>query len=95
MQHFAFLLDDLTSITAVAAELKLWPFAAAIPYMIVPILMLLRLRGSRTLDGEQTGPPPGAPLLSVIIPARNEARNIARCLSGALGATYRDIEVSS
>ena len=93
MQHFAFLLDDLTSITAVAAELKLWPFAAAIPYMIVPILMLLRLRGSRTLDGEQTGPPPGAPLLSVIIPARNEARNIARCLSGALGATYRDIEV--
>jgi len=91
--HLALLTDDLTSLTALAAELKLWPFAAAIPYMIVPVLMVLRLRGSRTLDGEHTDPPPGAPLLSVIIPARNEAHNIVRCLASVLGSTYRAIEV--
>ena len=93
MPHLALALDDLTQLTALAAELKLWPFVAALPYMIVPLLMVLRLRGSRTLDGEHTDPPPGAPLMSVIIPARNEARNIARCLTSVLGSTYRSIEV--
>lgn len=86
-------MDDLTSLTAFAAELKLWPFVASLPYMIVPLLMVWRLRGSRTLDGEHADPPAAAPLLSVIIPARNEARNLARCLSGVLAASYRSIEV--
>ncbi len=33
------------------------------------------------------------PLVSVIIPARNEARNIARCLDGVLAQRYRTYEV--
>jgi chlorobactene glucosyltransferase len=34
-----------------------------------------------------------APLVSIIIPARNEARNIQRCVQGALSQTYPDLEV--
>jgi chlorobactene glucosyltransferase len=33
------------------------------------------------------------PLVSIIIPARNEARNIARCVKGALATQYAPIEV--
>jgi chlorobactene glucosyltransferase len=35
----------------------------------------------------------GGPLISVIVPARNEARNIERCLSALLAQTYRNFEV--
>lgn len=91
--HLAFLTDVLTRLTAIAAELKLWPAVAAMPWILMPLLMIWRLRGSRTLDGEHGDPPAGAPLVSVIIPARNEARNIARCVTSVLGATYRGIEV--
>jgi len=35
----------------------------------------------------------GGPLISVIIPARNEARNIERCARSILAATYPSIEV--
>jgi chlorobactene glucosyltransferase len=39
--------------------------------------------------------PPGAPapLLSVIVPARNEARNIRRCVEALLAQAYPDLEV--
>ena len=35
----------------------------------------------------------GGPLISIIVPARNEARNIERCLSALLAQTYRNFEV--
>jgi chlorobactene glucosyltransferase len=35
----------------------------------------------------------GGPLISVIVPARNEARNIERCVSALLAQTYRNFEV--
>jgi len=35
----------------------------------------------------------GGPLISVIVPARNEARNIERCVSALLAQTYRNYEV--
>jgi chlorobactene glucosyltransferase len=35
----------------------------------------------------------GGPLISVIVPARNEARNIERCVRSILAATYPSIEV--
>ena len=93
MPHPALLLDALTALAAAAAELTIWPAVAAMPWLLAPFLMIWRLRGSRTLDGESFDPPAGGPLVSVIIPARNEARNIGRCLTSVLGATYRGIEV--
>jgi chlorobactene glucosyltransferase len=38
-------------------------------------------------------PPPQDALVSVLIPARNEERNIARCLRGMVSQTYRNIEI--
>jgi chlorobactene glucosyltransferase len=33
------------------------------------------------------------PLISVIIPARNERRNIRRCMQALLGQTYQNYEI--
>ena len=85
--------DVLTTLAAAAAELTLWPVLAALPWIAAPFILFARLRGSRTLDGESPDPPPAAPLVSVIIPARNEARNLARCLRSVLGSAFRAIEV--
>ncbi len=38
-------------------------------------------------------PPPGAPRISVLVPARNEARNIRRCVEALLRQDYPDYEV--
>lgn len=38
-------------------------------------------------------PPPEPPLISLLIPARNEERNIGRCVAGALAQSYPHIEV--
>lgn len=38
-------------------------------------------------------PPASAPLISVCIPARNEERNIHRCVESALGQDYPNLEV--
>lgn len=37
--------------------------------------------------------PAGAPMLSILIPARNEERSIARCVAGALAQNYPHFEV--
>lgn len=61
----------------------------------MPIGMVLRMRRSRTLD-EFTADAPvsvDAPLVSVIIPARNEAHNIARCVRSVIATTYPNTEV--
>lgn len=70
---------------------------AAAPWVLMPVAMVLRMKRSRTLDEftaePPPGPPPGPPLVSVIIPARNEARNIGRCVRSALAASYPNVEV--
>lgn len=38
-------------------------------------------------------PPPDAPLISVLIPARNEARNIAACIGALLNQNYPHYEI--
>jgi len=38
-------------------------------------------------------PPPQDILISVLIPARNEEHNIARCLGGMVNQTYRNLEI--
>jgi chlorobactene glucosyltransferase len=42
---------------------------------------------------EPVPPPQGAPLISVCVPARNEERNIRRCVEALLAQTYPNFEV--
>ena len=65
---------------------------AAAPWLIVLLLILYRFTGRRPRL-EQYEPVFTGPLLSVIIPARNEARNIERCVRSVLGTRYSPIEV--
>jgi glycosyltransferase involved in cell wall biosynthesis len=68
-------------------------FFFSLPWIIPPIVTYFRLRHSRSLDDESDAIPPDAPLVSVIIPARNEAHNIARCVRSILSATYPNLEL--
>ncbi|MDQ3698338.1 MAG: glycosyltransferase [Gemmatimonadota bacterium] len=71
-----------------------WPaILAALPWLVIPVVVLFRGRGSRTLDEESTTLPDDAPLVAVIIPARNEARSIERCVRSILGSAYPRLEV--
>ena len=54
---------------------------------------MLRVRRSKELGDLPADPPPNAPLVSVIIPARDERRNIESCVRSALGANYSSLEV--
>ena len=51
------------------------------------------MRGSKPLDDESGSPPDSPPLVSVVIPARNESRNIERCLRSVLSSDYPQLEV--
>jgi chlorobactene glucosyltransferase len=67
-----------------------WLLAA--PWFLALLLIVSRylIRGPRLLDYE---PLNSGPLVSVIIPARNEARNIERCVRSVLATHYSPIEV--
>ena len=70
-----------------------WALVAAAPWIVVPPLAMLRVRRSRTLDDESPTPPARAPQASVIVPARNEARNIGRCVRSILASRYPSLEL--
>lgn len=67
--------------------------AAALPWVITPIVTAIRVRNSVSLDSEISTAPANAPGVSVIIPARNEARNIGKCLRSVLTTSYPYCEV--
>jgi chlorobactene glucosyltransferase len=67
--------------------------APALPWIVLPLLALWRLRRATTLDRFAESPAPEAPLVSVVIPARNERRNVERCLRSVLAARYPALEV--
>lgn len=71
------------------------PVLASLPWIIPQIFAHFRLRNSRSLDDETSVPPPSsdAPLVTVIVPARNEAHNIARCVSSILASSYPRLEL--
>ncbi|HEY4955749.1 MAG TPA: glycosyltransferase, partial [Gemmatimonadaceae bacterium] len=66
---------------------------ASLPWIVAPIVTVLRVRNSRTLDAESADIPVPAPMVSVIVPARNEARNIERCVRSVLSTTWPNLEV--
>jgi hypothetical protein len=67
---------------------------AALPWVVPPVITALRLRHSRMLRDESPDAPRDAPLVSVIIPARNEARNIAGCVNALRASTYPAFEIT-
>ena len=66
---------------------------AALPWLLGPLLMIWRARGSPSLDDEPDEIPPEAPLASVIVPARNEAHNIERCVRSISSSRWPALEV--
>ena len=72
---------------------SLLPIIGALPWVVLPPISLLQVARSRSLDDEPPSLPEPLPLVSVIVPARNEARNIERCLRSVLSTTYSAVEV--
>src|SRR5687768_10638269 len=68
-------------------------FLWSLPWIIPPLVTYFRLRNSHSLDEERDTPPENPPLVSVILPARNEAHNITRCVSSILATTYPNLEL--
>ena len=67
--------------------------ALSLPWIVAPLVTAWRAADSRTLDEESADPPADPPLVSVIIPARDEAANIERCLRSVLATTWPRLEV--
>lgn len=64
-----------------------------IPWIVTPLIATLRMARSTFLDDESPEPPIAPPHVSVIVPARNESRNIAACLRSILASEYPNFEV--
>jgi chlorobactene glucosyltransferase len=74
------------------------PIVLAMPWVVLPLATALRVRRSRSLDEYPStvlvpGMSDSAPVVSLVIPARNEARNIERCVRSALLAEYPRLEI--
>jgi chlorobactene glucosyltransferase len=61
--------------------------------MAAPVVTLLRAMRSRSLTDESVDAAADTALVSLVIPARNEARSIRRCVESALSTSYPEIEV--
>ena len=72
---------------------SLAPVLYAAPWVLAPVAALLRAVQSRSLAEESAAPPRDPALVSIVIPARNESRNIAPCVESALASTYPRLEV--
>lgn len=71
-----------------------WAALLAVAIWVGAIIRLVvRFLGSKRLDQYPATSARDAPLVSVVIPARNEAKNIARCLESVLATTYPTVEV--
>jgi len=66
---------------------------AAVPWIVVPVIALWRARGDPSLDFEPPVDAADAPKVSVVVPARNEASNIAACVQSILMSRYPSLEV--
>ena len=66
---------------------------AAALWTLFIVVTAWRFLDTRSLDAYPPTPAADAPFVSVIIPARNEAHNIGRCLRAVLAARYPAFEV--
>lgn len=68
----------------------LLPLLLALPWLGVLVFLLARVRLPREIPD---GLPARTPLVSVVVPARNEAANIGRVLASVVTSRYTDFEV--
>jgi chlorobactene glucosyltransferase len=64
------------------------PVLFALPWILLPLLVLWRLRGTPLLESMRDEAPTDAPLVSVVLPARNEAAHIAACVASLRATTW-------
>ena len=69
------------------------PVLFAAPWVLAPIVTVIRGRMSRSLDEESADVAGERPLVSIVVPARNEGRNLRRCVESALTSTYGPLEI--
>src|SRR4051812_2598438 len=69
------------------------PWIVALPWLIIPIAVLVRMRGARSLGEYAQARGADLPRVSVIVPARMEAHNIERCVKSILLTTYAHVEI--
>src|SRR6058998_3228816 len=69
------------------------PLLWTLPWVLPPLVGLLRARRTTSLGSYDADIEAGAPFFSVIVPARNERRNIERCIRSVLDARYPAFEV--
>lgn len=69
------------------------PLLWTLPWIAPPFVVTIRALDSRSLGDVSATIAADAPLVSVIIPARNESRNIERCARSVLSTTYPNVEV--
>jgi cellulose synthase/poly-beta-1,6-N-acetylglucosamine synthase-like glycosyltransferase len=66
---------------------------AALPWAFIALLAPLAMRRRPIITEASPFPEHGWPHVSIIVPARNEAQNIGRCIAGLLGSTYPEKEI--
>ena len=66
---------------------------AALPWLALPLVVLWGLRNRASLGEYSASPPSDAALVSVVVPSRNEGRNIEPCVRSILAASWPNIEV--
>ncbi len=66
---------------------------AAAPWLAVPAVIFWKLRNTTSLDAYSAAVPLDAPLVSVVVPARDEARNIEACVRSILATHWPALEV--
>ena len=71
----------------------LWPILATLPWLLGLLAIVWRARGGPSLADASVLLPAHPPLISLILPARNEARCIERCVHSILASDYPALEL--
>jgi len=62
-------------------------------WILLPVLLFRRLFHGTSLDQESAGFATDSPRVSIVVPARNEARNIEACVRSMLESSYPSFEI--
>ncbi|MEO7360091.1 MAG: glycosyltransferase [Gemmatimonadaceae bacterium] len=72
----------------------LWGLLWSLPWIVFPLVAVLRQRRSVSLSSYDASPTvPNAARVSIILPARNEAEHIAACVDSLRKTTWSNVEI--